>query len=420
MSFTRRLVITNLPDNITAAQVLKAVRGWGGIYQIKIINPGRLTDGETSSAMIEFNWSSTARVFVAHFRRWPIRFIDAKGRASLPQVMALNTRTYPHYSVRSVHRRQSGLTVDHISMAGRVLQFLRYPKQGIWSLLDYMGFLNIIDVSFKKTDSRGKHLGDPDVPHFEYGTLTVEFSSVVAAQNARAYVENGLLPHYRLGGDRKIQDFYSGSAYYSEDIEMERENVVVPYIPVDHIAKKWDVYPYNAIFNRTTQLSSDRMQRSSARVAQLPRAELTQALDRSLCVDLDYVAMNADSVRLMSGKTYTIVGCTTRISLVNDTWVIAGEAELEDLSNKTLDRPSWAPFWDLWYKNNQKINIRKPESYAKPAKPIASVEPSASTEVQECTSQKACNCPDCKKKKAAIRPNIPGCFSFSKRKTYKV
>ncbi|KAH6895874.1 hypothetical protein B0T10DRAFT_603474 [Thelonectria olida] len=397
-SFSRRVTIGNLPEFITATQILKGVRGWGGVRGIIVCPPGRLTNGKTN-AIIEFKWASSAKVYETRAKTTPLRFLDANGTEHVSTVELINTRSYP------VRGKQPGQSDVSLWASGRVLEFPQFPREGIWAFLEHIGLTKIIDVSFEQPKGTTERCIEGRMNH---GTLTIEFTCVYRASHTRSSVEEGSIPYYHVSGD-KIQDTYCKSDLHSKSLwEADRaRGIGIPHVPIDHIALKWDVHPFNFIYYKTT---NDYHVPTLAKPAYPVANSPTGALEQSLYFNKTHAAINQDSMRMFAGKMYVIVGCTTRVFLPNSTWAIATDDELKHLSEKTLHEPEWARFWDLWFWNNQTINIRKLESYSKIAKHRREV-----TGKKGFHGKSICNCPSCNIKNSPIAVEIQEWLARGKR-----
>lgn len=347
---TRRVIMNNLPKGISAAQVAKGVRALGGLLRITIINAPKVTGDGKDGALLEFNWASSATLYVDYIRKYPMYYVDDKGLKHRAEVELVPTRSYPVSS----SQRPLGCSSSGELPNGRCLEFKHFPKGGVWYFFDRIGTMNVLDASYMETT-------DP----YEDGVLTVEFASVFHANKACDLINMRKIEYYKPDGRSKIVPSFCDSEYKTDGLWYDSPRHVIAYMPVDHLALQWDVRPFNMLWPMAI-LPTHRH-----RIARKPVSSTSgpeTALSLSLKMDTDFEEDDDAKVRWHNGYRYVVVGSTIRILLRNGNWVIAAREEIEPLMGITLQDPVWAQFWDTYFANNQAINFRKWDAYATVAK----------------------------------------------------
>ncbi|KAK7429979.1 hypothetical protein QQZ08_003601 [Neonectria magnoliae] len=348
---SRRVVINNLPDGISPAQVIKGVNGFGGLLRLDVFNSTPVSGG-TSTALVEFNWASCAINYANYTRTTPIFYLDVNGVKHRAKIGIVPTRSYPVDASVAALRA----TGSNDAPNGRCLKFHDFPMSGIWYFFERIGPSNIIGASYVKN-------GDPR----EDGDLTVEFISVFHACQARRLIVERKLKYYDLGHQRKIEATACDSDAKRRSYlwGATKGGRVVEHVPIDHLALEWDRRPWNTLWPMTVTSSMQPIRRK-------PVPSSVHTLKSAFFESLKFEAINFqlddDSTRLFQGFRFTIVGNTVRINLRNSTWVIASREEIEPLMERTLHDPDWANFWDLYFTSNKQVNIRKWDEYGQLAK----------------------------------------------------
>ncbi|KAK7403176.1 hypothetical protein QQX98_011080 [Neonectria punicea] len=346
---SRRIVINDLPDGISPAQVIRGVSGFGGLLRLDVFNYTQVSGG-TSTALVEFNWASSAMSFVNYARTTPVFYLDVNGVKHRADIGLVSTRSYPvDASVAALRATGSNDT-----SSGRCLEFLDFPMSGIWYFFERIGTSHIIGASYMKNN-------DPR----EDGVLTVEFISVFHACQARRLIEERKLKYYI--DQRKIK-----ATSCDSDAETRRYlqgatkgGHVVEYVPIDHLALEWDRRPWNTQWPMTINPSMHPIRRKPV---PLSVDTLGSAFFESLKSEAINFQPDDDSTRLFQGFRFTIVGNKVRMNWRDSSWVIASREGIEPLMKHTLHDPDWASFWDLYFTNNKQVNIRKWDEYGKIAK----------------------------------------------------
>ncbi|KPM45358.1 hypothetical protein AK830_g1242 [Neonectria ditissima] len=344
---SRRVVMNNLPDGISPAQVIKGVSGLGGLLRIDVINSAKVASGK-ASALLEFNWASTAEEYAKYIQRKPMYYLDVNGVKHQAEVSVIPTRSYP-VDTSLAPLRASGADTPN----GRCLEFTEFPELGVWFFFERIGTSNIIGASYTSTS-------DP----FEDGVLTVEFISVFHANQARRLVNHHQLDFYPPSPQHRIVPTFCDSDYKTSDLWGVTNKHTIQYRPIDHLALEWDQRPWNKKWPATIVRPSFSIPRKPVPTTKA----YANNTDESLKFETKTSQPSDGSTRIFQGFRFTIVGNTMRIALQNHTWVIATDDQIQPLMQKTLHVPGWASFWDLWFQNTGQINLRKWDEYARIAR----------------------------------------------------
>ncbi|KAF7532623.1 hypothetical protein G7Z17_g13619 [Cylindrodendrum hubeiense] len=348
--YSRRVLLSNLPKGITPAQILKGVRGLGGLLQIYKINAGKITGDGTDMAMLEFHWPSTALEYTLYLMKKPMYYMDAKGVKYRAGVEHVPTRSWPVSSNEQHH----GCVKSEDFPTGRSLRFTHFPQGGVWYFIDQIGTKNIIEVSYMKADDLYKD-----------GTLTVEFTTVFEAGRVRTLVEEFEFKFYKLTHPRKIIAFYSDAECRTDSLWKTTNKHIIPHVPVDHLALKWDVRPWNMLWPTSfVNFPAPSIPRKPVPASTKPET----ALLKSLNINIHSVEQDEGKTCYAWGHRYAIVGTTIRIYSRDKRWTIAQKNDVDSLFASTSNIPEYSKFWDTYFANNDMINVRKWEEYAKIAR----------------------------------------------------
>ncbi|KAH7134217.1 hypothetical protein EDB81DRAFT_903034 [Dactylonectria macrodidyma] len=330
MPESRLVILGNLPTNIPLSQVVKGVRGAGGLLFVGMFPYAHATVGGKSTTALQFRFASTAAAYAKMIRENPIYYLDAKGDKHCADFQLVQTSSFPApYTGCPINGRR----LPDDSPSGRCVQFSYFPQSCVWDFISQIGLSRVINVSYIEVDNVGNR-----------GLLTVELSSSFDARHICRKVQDDGFEYYSVGGEmdgnREIRLSYCESDCPDGLLETMNGRCI-PHVPVDHLTLKWNEEPWNST------------QGISSTLKVLLREPETFCNDTS-CAPLYYL-----------GARYYIRGREVRKQhRRNEACVKVTQDGIEAVMSATLHNPAWAAFWDEHFAANETINLRKYDEYA--------------------------------------------------------
>ncbi|PHH85015.1 hypothetical protein CDD83_1038 [Cordyceps sp. RAO-2017] len=320
---SRRVLLTNLPPDVSAAQVLRAVHGYGGVVSASIVPDLGAPATGSRAAMVEFVYAASAAQYVEYARHRPQSFRAADGSVHTAAVHLIPTLSYPH------------ATGDHRLLqknGTRALAFSNFPPAAIWYVLCLVGTRRVSNVQYNE----------------QTGELTLEFESLFDANRALDTVERRLPLTLRR-------------ARCKTDSSQEWPSIVQDvhdHVPSTHIEQQWNRPPYNTHdYPRQEAPPPAAPERKPA--SPTPREKMAAQYDVSPSRLSSYIA-ERDA---FEETEYRIIGSTIKLTRRGWGWSISAEDDMKLLMANALHEPDLADEWDRHFAAHDSVNLRTWERY---------------------------------------------------------
>ncbi|KAI9158158.1 hypothetical protein HJFPF1_06148 [Paramyrothecium foliicola] len=215
---SRRVMLTDLPYNISYAQLLRGVRGWDSQATASIFPSRKVTTSQnslppTECALVEFTSHDTASAFVRFHEGQPLTYCekDTTTREALARLVPTNS-----YRVISSGRN---LWYGDVTCA---LDVHGLPNKAVWFFFCTVGVRHITHVDFDETTN---------VWH-------IEFVAQIYASNARRVLEQSKRTTETVFENLTVS-FSPGTTGHGSTGES------IPYIPPDFLEVKYNCAPHN-------------------------------------------------------------------------------------------------------------------------------------------------------------------------------
>ncbi|EFY89968.1 hypothetical protein MAC_03950 [Metarhizium acridum CQMa 102] len=333
---SRRVILDDLPSDVTTPQVLRSIRCFGGVISAVLTNSLKKANPRTKTAIIEFVYPEAAADVVSHFHSKKTVFLDSKGGEHQPEVYMIPTPSYFHTEANHC-LLDRGCT--------RALFIPSFPEEAIWCLLCTIGtkHVNIVQLS--------------------EGHLTIELTSLFAADRAEKQIRSG---DAALGYDATEQ----GMCYIPDSSQgvmqdnYDSHNGFIAFADADILQTTWDREPYNRC--RTQPLHGTPTAKDA--IGHPPKPTHEEILAEYFSVDPSEIWSYLEDRRSFQDTTYNIVGSTIKLTRHKWSWSISAEDDLKLLMANTLHDPDWATEWDEYFKARGMVNLRTWEEYGLLAK----------------------------------------------------
>lgn len=167
---SRRVVIAGLPEGISYHQLLKAVRGDGGLMTVNIINTFGLDGPGKCSSLVEFYRPQDAKAYVDFTNANALYFQDAHNQIHRANVYLIPTTSN---TLSCTQLDQFARATKSTSM--RCLVLTLFPKTSVWEFLEDVGLEHVISVHYVNFDGR----------------LRIEFVSIFESSRALDMIRMG-------------------------------------------------------------------------------------------------------------------------------------------------------------------------------------------------------------------------------------
>lgn len=333
---SRRVILDNLPADVTIPQVLRSIKCYGGIISTVLANSLKKANTRTKTAIIEFVYPQAAADVVSHFHGNKTVFLNSKGGEHQPEVYVVPTPSYLHTEVNHC-LLDRGCT--------RALFIPSFPEEAIWYLICTIGMKHINNVQ----------LSD--------GHLTIELTSLFEADRAGKEIRFG-------NTDMEYDATKHGMCYIPDSSQGEMQdnydshNGFIAFTDTNILQTTWDREPYNRY--RPQPLHETPTGKDTIRHPSVPTYEETLA--EYFSIDPSEIWSYLEDRRSFQDTTYNIIGSTIKLTRRKWSWSISAEDEVKLLMANTLHDPDWATEWDEYFKSRGMTNLRTWEEYGTLAK----------------------------------------------------
>lgn len=328
------VVLNNLPNKITYAQVMEGVTGLGGISRVIVKPEPAAARKDAWCAVVHFKTCQAAKDYFLFFKEKPLFFEDKEGELHQARMLLYEPDTPSDDANCGSH-------------SGRCLDFDQFFGPAIWPAMQKIGLSNIVRVAFSPEAS-----GD-------LGELAIEVTDVAHASRVRQMaIEYRSLPGFS-GMSKHLADGPCESDFPPSHILKHHSNII-PFVESNHLETKWNRTPYN-----TWKLP--KFLYPEANVSQTYQATLTDipnhdAMRMELHVSVH--AQHPDAVVMSLQHTiYTSqCGSVCKVSVQSPSSATeVGGDELTKLQDATVGNEDWASFWAQFMRQPKELS---PDKYA--------------------------------------------------------
>ncbi|OTA05597.1 hypothetical protein A9Z42_0062760 [Trichoderma parareesei] len=328
---SRRVILKNLPPDITLAHISRGIRSQGGLISIQVLNTATIFKNQTKTVMLEFANHKSAADFTMAAASSAVIYENKDGHQYQAEAWLIPTSSY------HISRFNKSCTFGKYT---RAMMFKGFPKECIWYFINTLGLTKVVRADYDPIND----------------SLTVEFTAIYEASKVNQLIWGGAFSdfyHYdEANGQFRVSLDDLTDVYESKDSPQTRENLVKHH-PDDDLEAKWNCHPYNDYvpLHLRTAPTGPTLLPLRTRIA------LQRDLDETQ-VD-DYL----DDLEKHKGTEYRSVGSSATVKRRKHGWSITDEDETKLLMANTLQDPEWADYWDDHYRCKGEINRRKYEHY---------------------------------------------------------
>ncbi|KHN98945.1 Nucleotide-binding, alpha-beta plait [Metarhizium album ARSEF 1941] len=333
---SRRVILDNLPGDITTCQVLQSIKCYGGVISAFLADSLIKASARKKTAVIEFVYPEAAADVVSHLHKNKVAFLDRRGDGHQPQTYVVPT---PSYFYAELNRRllSRGCT--------RALIMPNFPEGAIWHVLCTIGTRHISTVRLSQ------------------GHLSMEFTSLFEANRAEREIRHG---NAAIGYDAAEQGmcYIPDSSQGRMQDNYDSHGGVIPFTEPDVLRTAWDREPYN------TRRAPPPHDTPGGKLALSSKRTPEEILAEYFCIDPSEVWSHLQDRKSFKDTTDRSIGVAARLTRHKWSWSITAEDELKLklLMANTLHDPDWADKWDEYFRARDMINLRTWEEYGMLAK----------------------------------------------------
>ncbi|TFB00314.1 hypothetical protein CCMA1212_007785 [Trichoderma ghanense] len=328
---SRRVILKNLPPDITLAQISRGIRSQGGLISIQMLNTATIFKCQTKTVMLEFYNPQSAADFTTAAASSPVIYETKYGRQYRAEAWLIPT---PSYHISRVNK------ACMFGKCTRAMMLKGFPKECIWYFISTVGLSNVVRADYDPIND----------------SLTVEFTAIFEASKTDRLIWSGRFSDfYRYddaNGQFRASQEDSTDDYESKHNPRPRENPV-KHRQDDDLDARWNCHPYN-------DYVPPHLRTAPTGPTRLPlRTRI--ALQRD--VDETKADGYLDDLEKHEDTEYRIVGRSATIKRRKHGWSTSEEDGNKLLLANTLHDPERADYWDEHYKCKGEINRRKYEQY---------------------------------------------------------
>ncbi|KAH0491076.1 hypothetical protein TgHK011_002519 [Trichoderma gracile] len=369
---SRRVILKNLPPDITLAHISRGIRSQGGLISILILNTATIFKSQTKTVMMEFANPKSAADFTTAACSTPVIYETKLGRQYRAEAWLIPT---PSYHISRVNK------ACIFGKCTRAMMFKGFPKESIWYFIKTVGLTKVVHADYDAIND----------------SLTVEFTAVYEASKVDRLIWGGAFSdfyHYdEANGQFRLSLDDSTDIYESKHDPRPRENPVKHHSD-DDLHAKWNCHPYNDYVPPRLRTAPT----GSTRLPLRTRIALQRRIDET------EVDSYLEDLEKHEDTEYRIVGSSATVKRRKHGWSITDEDENKLLLANTLHDPEWADYWDEHYKCKGEINRRKYEHYgmvSRHRREVAAEQGLDMEAVPDCPKGCEMGCRDMKKTPAA-------------------
>ncbi|KAL6872898.1 hypothetical protein J3F83DRAFT_772108 [Trichoderma novae-zelandiae] len=381
---SRRVILKNLPYDITLAHISRGIRSQGGLISIQMLNTATIFRNQTKTVMLEFVKAKSAADFTIAAGASPLIYETKYGRQYRAEAWLIPTASY------CIGKIDMALIVGKCT---RAMMLKGFPKECIWYFISTIGLTNIVSVAYDPIND----------------SLTVEFKTIFEAKRVDRLIWRGRVSDFYQYDEAngQFRMFLDDSTDVYETIynPRPRESPLKHRLD-DDMDAKWNCHPYN-------DYVPPHLRAALTGPTRLP-LQTRIALQRG--IDEREVDGYLDNLEKHEDTEFRIIGSSITIKRRKHGWSISDEDENKLLLANTLHDPEWADYWDEHFKHNGEINRRKYEQYgivAQHRREIAAEQGLDTETVPKCPKGCEMGCRDIKRTPAA--PVVKDFLNTSKR-----
>ncbi|PTB76367.1 hypothetical protein M440DRAFT_1391879 [Trichoderma longibrachiatum ATCC 18648] len=329
---SRRVILKNLPPDMTLAHISRGIRSQGGLISIQRLNTAPIFNNHTTTVMLEFFNPRSAADFTKAAGSSPLMYETKHGHQYRAEAWLIPT---PSYYISQTNK------ACIFSKSTRAMMFKGFPKQCIWFFLYIIGLTKVVRADYDPIND----------------SLTVEFTTIFEAGRVDRLIWTGIFSDFYQydegNGQFKISLDDPTDVYESKYGPQTLENPVKHHLD-DDLDAKWNCYPYNDYLPPSLR---DTAPACPTRLPLRTRIALQREIDET------EVDGYLDDLENHEDTDYHIVGTSATIKRRKHGFSISNEDENKLLLANTLHDPDWADYWDEHYKCRGEINRRRYEHY---------------------------------------------------------